>query len=130
MGYDSQLLRVKGAAPATPSTPVETKAVAADPVLYSFKLSSPVFGGRKGVALVARYRLRKGSRVDLGLYRGTGKKIRRVKTLDRGTRRDGKPYRVKIPSRGRNRGTYTIRLRVTPSDGSARRIYKLVARKL
>jgi hypothetical protein len=130
VGYDSQLLRVKGAAPATPSTPVETKAVAADPVLYSFKLSSPVFGGRKGVALVARYRLRKGSRVDLGLYRGTGKKIRRVKTLDRGTRRDGKPYRVKIPSRGRNRGTYTIRLRVTPSDGSARRIYKLVARKL
>ena len=66
VGYDSQLLRVKGAAPATPSTPVETKAVAADPVLYSFKLSSPVFGGRKGVALVARYRLRKGSRVDLG----------------------------------------------------------------
>ena len=128
VGYDSQLLRVKG--PPATSTPVETKAVAADPVLYSFKLSSPVFGGRKGVALVARYRLRKGSRVDLGLYRGTGSKLRRVKTLDRGTRKDGKPYRVKIPSRGRNRGMYTLRLRVTPSDGSKRRIYKLVARRL
>jgi hypothetical protein len=137
VGYDNQLLKVK-AKPASqgsqttapPVTPAEVKPVAADDTLFSFKLSAPVFGGRKGVALVARYRLRKAARVEVGLYRGTGKKIRRVKTVDRGTRRAGRPYRVKVPSRGRSRGMYTVRLRVTPSDGSARRIYKLVARRL
>ena len=129
MGDDSQLLRVKGVAPATPTTLLETKAVAADPVRprsSSARRCSAAARASRSWRATACARARAAPR----LYRGTGKKIRRVKTLDRGTRRDGKPYRVKIPSRGRNRGTYTIRLRVTPSDGSARRIYKLVARKL
>ena len=130
VGYDSQLLRVRGPAPTTTTLPGETKAVVADTVLYSFKLSAPVWGGRKGIALVARYRVRQRSRIDLGLYRGTGSRIRRVKTLDRGVRRAGKPYRVKIRSRGRARGLYTVRLRVAPTNGSARKIYKLISRRL
>jgi hypothetical protein len=130
VGYDSQLLRVKGAASPTPSSPADTKAVAADLVLYSFKLSAPVFGGRKGVALVARYRLRKAARVDMTLYRGVGKKLKRVKRVNAGSRRAGRPYRVKISPRRRARGLYTVRLVVRPTDGSARKIYKLVARRL
>jgi hypothetical protein len=130
VGYDSQLLRVKGTAPTTPTPPAETKAVAADPVLYSFKLSAPVFGGRKGVALVARYRLRKAARVEMALYRGTGKRIKRVRRLSARSAKAGKPYRVKITPRRRARGLYTVRLVVRPTDGSARKIYKLIARRL
>jgi hypothetical protein len=127
-GYDSLTLRVTG--PPASTLPGQTKPVAADSVLFSFKLSAPDFGGRKNVALVARYRVRKRSRVELALYRGTGKKIRRVKRLDAGIRKAGKPYRVKISSRGRARGLYTVRLVVRPTDGSARKIYKLVSRRL
>ncbi len=77
-----------------------------------------------------RYRLRKRSRVTVGLYRGSGKSIRRVKRLQRGIRSAGKPYKLKLRSRGRRRGTYTIRLLVRPVDGSRRKVYKLVAKKL
>jgi hypothetical protein len=129
VAYDSQLLRVRGTSTTTP-TPGETKAVAADDTLYSYKLSGPVFGGRKGVALVARYRLRKPARVEMTLYRGTGKKIRRVRRVSSGARLSGRPYRVKISPRRRARGLYTVRLVVRPTDGSPRRIYKLVARRL
>lgn len=129
VGYSSLLLQVSG--PPVQTLPGDVKPVAADPLLYSFKLNRPVFGGRKNRALVIRYRLRKRSRVELALYRGRGKKIRRVRRLDRGVRRAGRPYKVKLRSRGRRRGTYTLRLRVTPVDGSTpRKIYKLVSKKL
>jgi hypothetical protein len=37
---------------------------------------------------------------------------------------------VKISPRRRARGLYTVRLVVRPSDGSPRKIYKLVSRRL
>jgi hypothetical protein len=128
VGYDSLMLHVSG--PAVQPPPGATKPVLADELLYSFKLSGPVFGGTKRVPLVVRYRVRKRSQVTLALYRGTGKHIRRVKTLSTGVRRAGKPYRVKVRARGRTRGLYTVRLLVRAADGSGRRVYKLIARRL
>ena len=84
--------------------------------LQSFKLSNPVFGGRKGKALVIRYRLRQRSRVTLGLYRGK----KRVKRLATGTKKANKTYRIKVKPKGLRKATYTARITVRPTAAGSK----------
>ena len=94
--------------------------------LQSFKLSSPVFGGRKGKSLVIRYRLRKASRVTLSLYRGK----KRVKRLASGTKKANRTYRIKVKPKGLRKATYTARISVRPTAGGKRQTARLSSKRL
>ncbi len=94
--------------------------------LHSFKLSNPVFGGRKGRSLVVRYRLRERSRVILSLYRGK----KRVKRLASGNKRANRTYRIKVKSKGLRKATYTARISVRSLATGKRQRARLSSKRL
>jgi hypothetical protein len=94
--------------------------------LESFKLSNPVFGGRKGKSLVIRYRLRARSRVTLSLYRGKT----RVKRLASGVKKANRTYRIKVKPKGLRKATYTARISVRPTAGGKRQRARLSSKRL
>ena len=94
--------------------------------MSSFKLSGPVFGGRKGQSLVVRYRLKEAGTAELRLMRGK-KTVKRL----HGTRSRvaGRTYRIKLKPRRLKRALYTVRLVVKTTDGR-RQTLKLKTRRL
>lgn len=115
--YASKAVRITG--------PPRVLPVALSP-LESFKLSNPVFGGRKGKSLVVRYRLRTRSRVTLSLYRGK----QRVKRLASGVKKANRTYRIKVKPKGLRKGTYTARISVRPTAGGKRQRARLSSKRL
>ena len=85
-----------------------------------------MFGGRKGKALVIRYRLREASRVTLSLYRGK----KRVKRLASGAKKANKTYRIKVKPKGLRKATYTARITVRPTAGGKRQSARLSSKRL
>lgn len=93
--------------------------------LQSFKLSRPVFGGRKRRSLVVRYRLRERSRVIVSLYRGK----KRVRRLAQGSKRANWSFRIVVKPRRLRRATYTVRLSLRTVSGKRQRA-RLSAKRL
>jgi M6 family metalloprotease-like protein len=93
-------------------------------LLVKFKLSRPVFGGRKKVALGAAYKLTSDARVTVTISQG-GKVVKRYKAAKRA---GGRTYRVKLAAGKRPRGDYKVRLKAT--SGAEKVNTVLTARKL
>jgi hypothetical protein len=120
--YASVDVRISGpAAPGAGSSNAKRS-----PLLRSFKLRGPVFGGRKHRKLTVRYRLRERSTVRLTLYRGK----RAIRTLARGTKRADRTFRVLVRPRGLRRGVYTVRIRVLSADGQRRQTARLTSKRI
>ena len=106
---------------------VAPKAVAADSAAQLQAQLDPVFGGRKGVALVVRYRLRK------RLARRPGALPRQEKSAASrgshpGSSEANKTYRIKVKPKGLAQGAATRRgSRVRPTEAASARIYTLVS---
>jgi len=115
--YASKAVRVTG--------PPRVVAVGLGP-LQSFKLSNPVFGGRKGRSLVIRYRLRERARVTLSLYRGKT----RVKRLASGVKKANRTYRLKVKPKGLRKATYTARITVRSTATGERQRVRLSSKRL
>ena len=97
------------------------------PLLTSFKLNGPVFGGRKRGKLTIRYRLAERATVRLTLYRG--KKV--VKRLLRArTRQANRTFRVVVRPRNLRRGMYRVQIVVLSADGNRRQSVALKAKRL
>lgn len=127
VGYGDTVVTITGRP--LGASPGDTKPVSARNLVSRFSLASAVFGGRGRNALRVAYRLRDPAHVDLAVYRGKGKAIRRVRTIFRGNRPANYTYRMKVFPRRLRRGTYTIRLAVRTADGR-RRVVKLVAKRV
>ncbi|CAA9513150.1 MAG: hypothetical protein AVDCRST_MAG30-2606 [uncultured Solirubrobacteraceae bacterium] len=78
--------------------------------LQKFKLSRPVFGGKRSTSLGIAYRLNQGARVQVTVANRRERVIRRysARQLDA-----GRTQRLTLPARGLARGDYRIKLSVT-----------------
>ena len=85
-------------------------------LVRSFALAAPVFGGRTGAPLVARYRLGAAARVRVLALRGE-RVVRRFPARTRGAG----AHRFRWPSGTRPRGTYRVRIVVARGDTRVRR---------
>ena len=81
--------------------------------LTAFKLERPVFGGARNRALGIAFRVARTSRVGVVVSRG-GRVVRRFRTT---TRRGRVTHRLRLPSERLARGTYRVRITVTPPSG-------------
>ena len=124
-GYANRTLTVTGA-PLDASGKPLIRIIPTKFLVSSFKLSGPVFGGRRGRSLVVRYRLKEAGTAELRLMRGK-KTIRRV----HGTRSRvaGRTYKLIVKPRRLKRALYTVRLVVKTKDGR-RQTLKLQSRRL
>ncbi len=95
-------------------------------LVKAFRLNRPVFGGTRKRSLRLAYSVRENARVTISLYRGK----KRVKRLVRDRPRvAGRVYRLTIRSKGKKRGTYTLRMRAVGADGKTQRA-RLTATRL
>ncbi|CAA9506373.1 MAG: hypothetical protein AVDCRST_MAG30-2221 [uncultured Solirubrobacteraceae bacterium] len=78
--------------------------------LAKFKLSRPVFGGRKTRALGIAYRLNQAARVEVTVTNRFGRTVRRFSARDLAA---GRTQRLTLPARGLKRGDYRVKLSVT-----------------
>lgn len=93
---------------------LEVQAPPLKQLVERFSLNRPVFGGSTKRKLKVTYRLRETATATLDLHRGD----QRVKQLVRSTvHAAGTTYTVMISTKGRRRGTYTVRLRARTAAG-------------
>jgi PKD domain-containing protein len=120
--YASVDVRITGA----PAPGAGTSTSKPAPLLTTFKLRGPVFGGRKNRKLTIRYRLRERSTVRLTLYRGK----RAIKRYVNGSKRANRTFRILVRPRGLRRGVYTVRIVVRSADGQRRQSARLQSKRI
>ena len=94
------------------------------PPLRTFRLNRTSFGGAAERTLVVTYRLREKARVEVKLRRGD----RLVRLIDRGVRKRGRYYRIRLKPAHLRKGRYTVRIFVAAASGK-RQVEQLAARR-
>lgn len=77
-------------------------------ILRAFRLSSPVFGGKKRRALKISYVLGGASDVEISVSRGSALAL----AVPRARRPAGQNLKVPLPAKGLKRGRYKVTIRV------------------